>query len=67
MAERPQEQSPEWVAIEPSFRTCPLWRMLPDRLNPPCASWLSVREKFAGDAATNREIAAHGSTLSPGV
>ncbi len=39
MAERPQEQAPEWVAIEPFFVTCLLWRMFRIAASPPCANW----------------------------
>ena len=56
MAERPQEQAPEWVAIEPCFRHLPALADVPDRCDSAVRELASVREKFAGDAAANREI-----------
>ncbi len=56
MAERPQEQAPEWVAIEPSFRHLPALADVPDRCESAVRELASLRERLAMDPATNRDL-----------
>src|ERR1700723_2009896 len=56
MAERPQDEAPEWVAIEPSFRHLPALADVPDRCESAVRELATLRERFARDAATNREV-----------
>jgi len=56
MAERPQQQAPEWVAIEPSFRHLPALADVPDRCDSAVRELATLRERLAADSATNGEI-----------
>src|SRR5580700_8810358 len=56
MAERPQEQVPEWVAIESSFRQLPALADVPDRCEYAVRELAALRERLGSDTTTNREI-----------
>src|SRR5580692_1427745 len=56
MAERPQEQAPEWVAIEPCFRHLPALADVPDRCESAVRELATLREKLSADAAASREV-----------
>src|SRR5208282_2181631 len=56
MAERPQEQAPDWVAIEPFFRHLPALVDVPDCCESAVRELATLRARLAADSATNREI-----------
>src|ERR1700689_3785810 len=56
MAERPQEQAPDWVAIEPFFRHMPALVDVPDCCESAVRELATLRARLAADSATNREI-----------
>ena len=56
MADRPQEQALEWVAIEPFFRHMPALVDVPDCCESAMRELAALRARLAGDSATNREV-----------
>ncbi|MFZ3215574.1 MAG: glucoamylase family protein [Candidatus Acidiferrales bacterium] len=64
LAERPQEDAPEWVAIEPYFRDIPALAAVPDRCESAARELASLREKRAGDPGANRQILARIDALT---
>ncbi|MGA9570533.1 MAG: glucoamylase family protein, partial [Candidatus Acidiferrales bacterium] len=56
MAERPQEQALDWVAIEPFFRHMPALVDVPDCCESAVRELAALRASLAGDSATNREV-----------
>ena len=56
MAERPQEQAPDWVAIEPFFRHLLALVDVPDCCESAVRELATLRARLVADSATNREV-----------
>ena len=64
MAERSADQVPEWLAIEPYFRTLPTLADAPERFEAAIRELLLLRERFAPDSPKNRDALARIDVLT---
>jgi cyclic beta-1,2-glucan synthetase len=64
IAERPQEQSPEWVAIEPSFRHLSGLADVPDRCESAIQELALLRSRLAEGSAPNGVVLARIDALA---
>jgi cyclic beta-1,2-glucan synthetase len=58
MAQRPAEQAPEWLAIEPFFRTIPTFREAPERFEAAVRELTALGGNLVHDARGNRDLLA---------
>jgi cyclic beta-1,2-glucan synthetase len=58
MAQRSPKQAPEWVAIEPFFRSLPSLGDAPERFEAAVRELTALDERLAPDSASNKEILA---------
>ncbi len=56
MAERPAEQAPEWVAIEPFFRNLPTLSDAPERFEAALRELTTLAAGLSEDRAANRDV-----------
>jgi cyclic beta-1,2-glucan synthetase len=64
MAELPVDQAPEWLAIEPYFRTLPTLADAPERFEAALRELLLLRERLAPDSPKDRDALARIDVLT---
>jgi cyclic beta-1,2-glucan synthetase len=64
MAERPADQAPEWLAIEPYFGTLPTLADAPERFEAAIRELLLLRERLAPDSPKDRDALARIDVLT---